>query len=450
MPKNSISDIAAVVARKQKISKKEASDIVSAFFRVISEGLREDRQVKVRGLGTFKVTAVKARESVNVNTGERLVIEGHDKVSFVPDTAMKELVNKPFAQFTTVAINEGVNFESIDAASDAEERKTEASVVEEETSKDVETLEEADDNKEELSPAETDVTEEEPSTISTADEEPSTQVSANEKPSKVFDAKIEDNNQDIVDQPKEETVDQSNNQIIDQHKEQIVDNKTTDLDPAAGQTVNRDEPEEEEEEEVSEEEQVSREYFDEQMSACRRRCNRNLFLGIGLLVVGLVAGFFVGRYALGGIVSDNTKDTTLVAKNDTVQKPVQEDASTAEQTVDSVQKDSDNVKPAVATESTTEKADTAKTEKESESVSSSDVDLKKLNSDRRLRFGAYEITGVEKVVRLKAGQTMKSYSNKTLGQDMVVYFQVLNGVDNMQAGDVLKVPKIRLKKQYRR
>ena len=123
MARNSIADIAAVVARKQKISKKEAADIVAAFFRIITEGLHEDRLVKVRGLGTFKVTTVKPRESVNINTGERAVIEGHDKISFVPDNVMKEFVNKPFAQFTTVPVNDGVNFESIDAASDAEERK---------------------------------------------------------------------------------------------------------------------------------------------------------------------------------------------------------------------------------------------------------------------------------------------------------------------------------------
>ena len=82
MAKNSIGDLAAILARKQKIGKKEANDMVTAFFATITDGLRDDRQVKVRGLGTFKVTTVKARESVDVNTGNRVVIEGHDKVSF--------------------------------------------------------------------------------------------------------------------------------------------------------------------------------------------------------------------------------------------------------------------------------------------------------------------------------------------------------------------------------
>lgn len=123
MAKNSINEIAALVARKQKIGKKEAADIVTAFFNTIADGLRDDRLVKVRGLGTFKVTAVKARESVNVNTGERVVIGGHDKVSFVPDQSMKDFVNKPFAQFTTVVVNDGVNFDSVDAAAAAEESK---------------------------------------------------------------------------------------------------------------------------------------------------------------------------------------------------------------------------------------------------------------------------------------------------------------------------------------
>lgn len=126
MAKNSIGDLAAILARKQKIGKKEANDMVTAFFATITDGLRDDRQVKVRGLGTFKVTTVKARESVDVNTGNRVVIEGHDKVSFTPDTTMKDLVNKPFAQFTTVVVNDGVNFDSVDAASASEERNTAA------------------------------------------------------------------------------------------------------------------------------------------------------------------------------------------------------------------------------------------------------------------------------------------------------------------------------------
>ena len=84
------------------------------FFDIISSELKNGNQVKIKGLGTFKVQAVKPRESVNVNTGERVLIEGHDKISFTPDTVMKELVNKPFSQFETVVINDGVDTEELE------------------------------------------------------------------------------------------------------------------------------------------------------------------------------------------------------------------------------------------------------------------------------------------------------------------------------------------------
>ena len=115
MAKTALQLIADTVAKKHKITVKDAEKFVSAMFDVMNEGLKTDKLVKVKGLGTFKVQAVKPRESVNVNTGERVLIEGHDKVSFTPDATMKELVNKPFAQFETVVLNDGVDFTDIDS-----------------------------------------------------------------------------------------------------------------------------------------------------------------------------------------------------------------------------------------------------------------------------------------------------------------------------------------------
>ena len=122
MAKTALQLIADAVAKKHKITVKEAEKFVSAMFDVVNEGLKNDKLVKVKGLGTFKVQAVKPRESVNVNTGERVLIEGHDKVSFTPDASMKELVNKPFAQFETVVLNDGVDFTDIDNKSDNVEK----------------------------------------------------------------------------------------------------------------------------------------------------------------------------------------------------------------------------------------------------------------------------------------------------------------------------------------
>lgn len=113
MAKSTLQAIAAVIADRYELKSNDATAFVAAFFDQIREGLAQDKQVKVRGLGTFKLQPVKARESVNVNTGERLVINGHDKMAFTPDNAMKELVNRPFADFETVMIKDGVNIDAI-------------------------------------------------------------------------------------------------------------------------------------------------------------------------------------------------------------------------------------------------------------------------------------------------------------------------------------------------
>lgn len=113
MAKSTLQTIAAVIADRYELKSSDATAFVAAFFDQIREGLAQDKQVKVRGLGTFKLQPVKARESVNVNTGERLVINGHDKMAFTPDNAMKELVNRPFADFETVMIKDGVNIDAI-------------------------------------------------------------------------------------------------------------------------------------------------------------------------------------------------------------------------------------------------------------------------------------------------------------------------------------------------
>lgn len=382
MARNSVNDIAAVVARKLKISKKDATDMVGAFFNTIADGLREDRQVKVRGLGTFKVTAVKARESVNVNTGGRVIIEGHDKVSFLPDQQMKDLVNKPFAQFTTVEVNEGVNFDAVDIASKAGDE-----------------AQEQDD----------------------------------EKPENKERKELE---------PEEEKAPETDEEVSETEREVP---KADEREPDADDTVEFENPEQpDEQSDDALEETVSREYFDEQMSACRHRCNRNLILSIVLLIAGLIGGFFIGRYyTLSRICVERPLDAERAAIADTTGS-VKEEADFAA-TIDSTKTQVDNSQKDVQKKDTT-----TKKMNPTEPKTEAEPDIAKLNSDRRLRFGAYEIIGIDRVVKLKKGQTMQSFSNKTLGKDMVVYFQVLNGVDDMQAGDSLKVPKIRLKKQFRK
>ena len=110
MSKLNIYDLCSVLTSKNGLDDKESHRFIKAMFDVIQEGLDEDKIVKVKGLGTFKIIEVDDRESINVNTGERVLIEGHSKLTFTPDSVMKEIVNKPFSQFETVILNEGVDF----------------------------------------------------------------------------------------------------------------------------------------------------------------------------------------------------------------------------------------------------------------------------------------------------------------------------------------------------
>lgn len=110
MSKLNISDLCSVLVTKNGLQDSEAQGFVKTMFDIIQEGLEEDKIVKVKGLGTFKIIEVDDRESINVNTGERVLIAGHSKVTFTPDSVMKEIVNKPFSQFETVILNDGVDF----------------------------------------------------------------------------------------------------------------------------------------------------------------------------------------------------------------------------------------------------------------------------------------------------------------------------------------------------
>lgn len=131
MSKNSLNVLGKKLAEKTGLSQQEAELFIKKVFDVVNEGLQDDKQVKVKWLGTFKVTSVKDRESVDVNTGERIVIDGRDKISFTPDNILKEIVNKPFAQFETVVVNDGVEFDEIDKKFEAEEQMNENRQVKE-------------------------------------------------------------------------------------------------------------------------------------------------------------------------------------------------------------------------------------------------------------------------------------------------------------------------------
>ena len=121
MGKYSITQLATILVKKNGISNDEALKFVTAIFDIVKEGLETDKLVKIKGFGTFKIIDVDPRESVNVNTGERVLINGHQKITFTPDSVMKEMVNRPFAQFETVVLYDGVDFSDIDKLSNINE-----------------------------------------------------------------------------------------------------------------------------------------------------------------------------------------------------------------------------------------------------------------------------------------------------------------------------------------
>ena len=186
MEKISIQEIATVLIEKNGLKRKEAEQFVLTMFDLIKESLATDRVVKIKGLGTFKVVDIEARESVNVNTGERVLIEGHDKITFTPDNTMKELVNKPFSQFETVVLNEGITFDDMP---ETEEDRSDSLEM-----RDVPEIPEAKDSTSEAEP------EPEPTPVS----EPETEF---EPVATFFESEVNTDNslEETTEQPKEET-----------------------------------------------------------------------------------------------------------------------------------------------------------------------------------------------------------------------------------------------------
>lgn len=125
--KITLQDIINLLCEKQGMTPKDAETFVRTMFDLIEEALTNDKYIKIKGLGTFKLTEVNSRESVHVNTGERIEIQGHSKVSFTPDTSMKELINKPFSHFETVVLNEGVELEDTVIEEEGTSESTEVS-----------------------------------------------------------------------------------------------------------------------------------------------------------------------------------------------------------------------------------------------------------------------------------------------------------------------------------
>lgn len=443
MAKTALQLIADTVAKKHKITVKEAEKFVSAMFDVMNEGLKTDKLVKVKGLGTFKVQAVKPRESVNVNTGERVLIEGHDKVSFTPDATMKELVNKPFAQFETVVLNDGVDFTDIDSKYENEATLENA----DETT--VSTNNAAIPETKVVSLNEEETTDGTNETANGAQETTIEQYTSTEKDSVETVSEPEKDHEIVVAKQEvaieteaepikntSETTEEEPIPLVETQPENIAEEPTVTAEmPVATEqkleSANQTQPENTVKEPIATPETpVTTEQKQEETTEKPKKINWLMWSAIGFFVIAIMY-FFGYKFGKDAALRDNAVAVSAQPKSKPTAKAKQTKQHSSAKVAQTTTK---QIQP---------------TPKQVQSPIDDTEKFKQLSNDKRIRYGAYDIIGIEKVVVLKKGQTMQSYSRKALGPDMVAYFQVLNNATTMAAGDTMKVPKVELRPQYR-
>ena len=479
MSKISLSDLAQRLAEKSGISLQDAELFVRKMFDVANEGLQSDKLVKMKWLGTFKVMAVKDRESVDVNTGERIIIEGRDKISFTPDNILKEIVNKPFAQFETVVVNDGVDFDEID-------RKFEN--AEEDGPVSDSTLESVPDS--ENSSVESFVEQDSPATsgvIDFLDEENDAPVS--DEMIVIGEKRLSQENVAEPEEKKPEGSEPANSEsevkesevpaqnevepvVSDEEKESILTEETPVAEKVPSAEENFTETPIEEEASSDEETPPSDEVTDKRHIVLPR----SLVVAASVVFLAMIGGlgwvaFNYGKMAAQrdhlALQLDNYQQIATEKKAPAKSASTQEEifrkkaiedsvrmaqaseavkkAENAEQNMDATaDKQSIDVKSAEAKKhAEAKKTEEARKQAEKHAAQASS----KYDQDARVRTGAYRIIGVSEVVTAREGQTIKSLSQKYLGPGMECYVEALNGNSLLKPGQKVKIPKLELKKK---
>ncbi len=461
MSKNSLNGLADKLAEKSGLSQIEAELFIRKMFDVCHQGLAADKIVKMRWLGTFKVTSVKERESVDVNTGERIVIEGRDKISFTPDNILKEIVNKPFAQFETVIVNDGVDFESID-------KKYEDSLEDEEQE---ESLEKPKPIIEVVEPTETPL----PDVVS----EETTQAEAVSSSEPTTSGVI-----DFLDVPENPSEDSS---VVVVGEDSTIEPQTTvsqevptdEISSSVSDDIQADSREENSNAEIEAETDAEIEADDEVEIRRRHFIIPKYVVIIAsftllLLIGGL--GWFAFNYGQMAAQRDHLElqlaqyktDKNVVAKpanvksqeqllqekarQDSLRMAKANDAIKAAERADSLKSaavDKEiSVKNLKADEKSAElKKKSATDKKQDKAAEHAKVVSDKYDSDPRVRTGAYRIVGVDQVVTVGEHQTLATLSKRYLGPGMECYIEALNGTSTIKSGQKVKIPKLELKKK---
>ena len=475
MSKNSLNGLADKLAEKSGLSQIEAELFIRKMFDVCHQGLAADKIVKMRWLGTFKVTSVKERESVDVNTGERIVIEGRDKISFTPDNILKEIVNRPFAQFETVIVNDGVEFESID-------KKYEDSLEDEEQG---ESLEKPKPIIEVVEPTETPlpdvVSEETTQAEAVSSSEPTTSgvidfLDVPENPSEDSsvvvigeDSTIEPQTTVSQEVPTEEIPSSVSDDIQADSREE---NSNAEIEAETDAEIGADaeiEAETDAEIEADDEVEIRRRHF-----IIPKYVVIIASFTLLLLIGGL--GWFAFNYGQMAAQRDHLElqlaqyktDKNVVAKpanvksqeqllqekarQDSLRMAKANDAIKAAERADSLKSPAVDKEMSVKNLKTDEKSaelkkKSATDKKQDKAAEHAKVVSDKYDSDPRVRTGAYRIVGVDQVVTVGEHQTMATLSKRYLGPGMECYIEALNGTSTIKSGQKVKIPKLELKKK---
>ena len=403
MSKLNIYDLCSVLTSKNGLDDKESHRFIKAIFDVIQEGLDEDKIVKVKGLGTFKIIEVDDRESINVNTGERVLIEGHSKLTFTPDSVMKEIVNKPFSQFETVILNEGVDFPE--------------PAVEE--------------------PAVEDIIADEPAEDKQIIVEPQIDNSVVEK-SVVKEP--------VAEEPVAEEPVAEKNVAEEPVAEKNVAEEPVAEEPVAGDSV-VEFTDDNDNVQSGEENSVEESVFE---TSNNNSILRWILSGVAVLLLILGAaygGYLYGRYELSEEIAYKQMKADLKTAEITTKK-----AQVAIKK-DSVAQEVDATKIGAMSidnedESVNDEAKSVNDEAKTEATKTSSDKYEAM--DIRVRTGAYRIIGEDRTVKAKAGQTVEDIATKLLGPGMSCYVEVYNGLDGkatLKEGQTIKIPKLELKKR---
>lgn len=404
---NKISELSSVLVAKYGLSQKEADAFVVQMFDVINSGLQSsDKQVKVKGLGTFKIQSVNARESIDVNTGERIVIEGRNKISFTPETSLKNRVNLPFSQFETVIINDGVDFSDIENNDDSDNAEVSDGVDNDENgiADESSVLPEESRTKDEDEEAPSDITSDTGDDNNALDESPVVSVGQD------------------VEEPEHHGESEKTPDETDSHEDDIPSVPDVSRNEAQAAAYN-----------------VQPQTSGEHCHASGRS-NKIIIslLAFIVLLCGLgIYGMFYYQNKLSHC-EDRILELEIVIDN-FQEKVKKENVPSADSnkhlvTHDSIdRKANESVKDSVA-------------RKQSAQDDSNEINPDKYNKDPRIRTGAYRIVGIAKTITLKEDRSLSYISKRYLGPGMECYVEAVNEGKTFKKGETVNIPKLKLKK----